>query len=137
MANALKKQRKRAQRKAHARNCETRNRERGFSTSDLIRAGGNPDANYPAKENQKAITSAKADSMVGAKRASYHKPKLPIDEIELDENMGGIEIMSKEHYDILRARARSRKRGFAKVAEAAGWKLTGADVNDRLSWTRA
>ena len=62
MSMALKKQRKRERRKAHAKQTGERNRTQGFTTSDLRRHGDNK-------------AKARAASVVGRQTPSYHKPE--------------------------------------------------------------
>lgn len=161
--HALKKQRKRERRKAHAKQADQRNRDRGFTSSDLHRNSGNE-------------AKAKAASMVGRQTPSYHKPepvkisgtveansgphstRLHRDEVELKPVKSGVqiitneadepfdvdaikhsvaEIMSVEIFDELRAEARKKRKAFGKVAEGAGWTLTqGGFKNKPEDWSR-
>lgn len=120
---ALKKQRKRQRRKAHANKTDQRNRDRGFTSSDLHRNGDSE-------------AKAKAASMVGRKAPSYHKPVRVAAVIEPPTTMP--EIMSTDIFDALKTEARTKRKSFKKVAEVAGWKLillTG-DPKKPSNWSR-
>ena len=149
MTQATKRQRKRARAKRHQKGATARNRQRGYTSSDLVRMFGA----LRTADGEKIAFSDKQLSMVHETmstrdRSSFHtqatkrrlaKAAKPEPETKPKRKLivEEVSVTPTEHeWEELKALAKKRKRGVAKMAEKKGWTPTGLDPKAREGWKR-
>lgn len=108
---------------------EERNRERGFTSSDLKRARDNEDEAKLRYAARRVTTSVDLACMTNAEvDQALHEHPLAVGADEI--------VPTQEEWGQMLAKSKSRKRGIDKIAKQFGYELVGDDKKDRLCYEK-
>lgn len=143
-----KTRRRRQRRNLHQQRCAERNRERGFTSSDVVREHGSlkdseGNALTLTPEQIACMSNAEIDTLPDVEQTDGYGKKLtlpltPEQDKALHEHQLAVSPNSptEDEWNEMLAKAKSRKRGVDKIAKQFGFELKGDDKKDRLAYEK-